>query len=122
MKRRPRDGNARSLEPDTQLRKNIVNEALIARVGCQPGTTSMSECAVTGSMFVGAFISCSGAVASIDGTRYVVSPLHCLNGFGRNLLVSGKAKINIKEFRVEFGELGELKEARISRSKLLPRI
>ena len=36
MKRRPLDGNARSLEPDTQLGENIVNEALIARVVCQP--------------------------------------------------------------------------------------
>src|SRR5882757_1058715 len=36
MKRRPLDGNARSLEPDTQLSENIVNEALIARVVCQP--------------------------------------------------------------------------------------
>jgi hypothetical protein len=36
MKRRPLDGNAGSLEPDTKLGKNIVNEALIARVVCQP--------------------------------------------------------------------------------------
>src|ERR1700676_213183 len=36
MKRRPLDGNARSLEPDTQLSENIVYEALIARVVCQP--------------------------------------------------------------------------------------
>src|SRR5213079_890721 len=36
MKRRPLDRNARSLEPDTQLSENIVNEALIARVVCQP--------------------------------------------------------------------------------------
>src|SRR6267378_4691537 len=36
MKRRALDGNARSLEPDTQLSENIVNEALIARVVCQP--------------------------------------------------------------------------------------
>src|SRR5258706_3277596 len=36
MKRRPLDGNARSLEPDTQFSENIVNEALIARVACQP--------------------------------------------------------------------------------------
>jgi hypothetical protein len=36
MKRRPLDGNACSLEPDTQLSENIVNEALIARVVCQP--------------------------------------------------------------------------------------
>src|SRR5882762_11172250 len=36
MKRRPLDGNARSLEPDTQLSENIVNEALIARAVCQP--------------------------------------------------------------------------------------
>jgi hypothetical protein len=36
MKRRPLDGNARSLEPETQLGENIVNEPLIARVVCQP--------------------------------------------------------------------------------------
>src|SRR6201987_6263406 len=36
MQRRPLDGNARSLKPDTQLRENVVNEALIARVVCQP--------------------------------------------------------------------------------------
>ena len=36
MKRRPLDGNAGSLEPDTKLGKNIVDEALIARVVCQP--------------------------------------------------------------------------------------
>src|SRR6516225_7248359 len=36
MKRRPLEGNARSLEPDTQLSKNIVNEALVARFVCQP--------------------------------------------------------------------------------------
>ena len=36
MKRRPLDGNARSLEPDTQLSENIVNEALVARVICEP--------------------------------------------------------------------------------------
>src|ERR1700747_2033923 len=36
MKRRPLDGNARSLEPDTQLGENIVNKALFARVICQP--------------------------------------------------------------------------------------
>src|SRR6266704_6857100 len=36
MKRRPLDRNARSLEADTQLRENIVNEALITRVVYQP--------------------------------------------------------------------------------------
>jgi hypothetical protein len=36
MKRRPLDRNPRSLEPDTQLSENIVDEALIARVVCQP--------------------------------------------------------------------------------------
>src|SRR5712672_4303160 len=36
VKRRPLDRNARSLEPDTQLSENVVNEALIARVVCQP--------------------------------------------------------------------------------------
>src|SRR5205085_2163527 len=37
--------------------------------------TSLSECAVTGSMFGGAFISCFRAVTWIDGLEYVVSPL-----------------------------------------------
>jgi len=36
MKRRPLDWNARSLKANTQLSENIVNEALIARVVCQP--------------------------------------------------------------------------------------
>jgi hypothetical protein len=36
MERRPLDGNARSLKPDTQLGENVVNEALIARVVGQP--------------------------------------------------------------------------------------
>ena len=36
MQRRPFDGHARALEPDTQLGENIVNEALIARIVCQP--------------------------------------------------------------------------------------
>ena len=36
MQRRPLDGNARSLEPDTQLGENIVDETLIARVVRQP--------------------------------------------------------------------------------------
>ncbi len=36
MKRRPLDRNARSLQPDTQFSEDIVNEALIARVVCQP--------------------------------------------------------------------------------------
>jgi hypothetical protein len=36
MKRRPLDWNARSLKANTQLSENIVNEAFIARVVCQP--------------------------------------------------------------------------------------
>src|SRR5689334_9075798 len=36
MKRRPLDGNARSLQSDTELSENIVNEALFARVVYQP--------------------------------------------------------------------------------------
>ncbi len=36
MQRRPLDGNARSLQPGTQFGENIVNEALVARVVCQP--------------------------------------------------------------------------------------
>ena len=36
VKRRPLDGNARALKPDTHLGENIVNEALIARVVGQP--------------------------------------------------------------------------------------
>src|SRR6266478_3113035 len=37
-------------------------------------TTSLSECAVTGSIFGGAFISCSRAVTWLDGTGYAVCP------------------------------------------------
>ena len=52
MKRRPLEGNARSLEPDTQLSKNIVNEALVARVSfASQCITSPSEYAVTGPWF-----------------------------------------------------------------------
>src|SRR4051794_8776904 len=36
MKRRPLDGNARLLEPATELGENVVDETLIARVVCQP--------------------------------------------------------------------------------------
>src|SRR5437773_6886634 len=36
MKRRPLDGNARSLKPGTQLSENVINKALVARVVCQP--------------------------------------------------------------------------------------
>src|ERR1700730_16468171 len=46
--------------------------------------TSQSECAVTGSIFGGAFISCSRAVTSIDGTGYIVSPLDGVNGVRGN--------------------------------------
>src|SRR4029077_21236649 len=49
-------------------------------------TTSLSECAVIGSIFGGAFISCSRAVTWIDGTGYVVSTLNGVNGVRRNLL------------------------------------
>src|SRR5258705_1758313 len=45
--------------------------------------TSLSESAVTGSMFGGAFISCSRAVTWIDGTGYVVSPCDGVNGVRR---------------------------------------
>src|SRR5258707_11105607 len=48
--------------------------------------TSLLECAVAGTMFGGAFISCSRAVTWIDGTGYVVSPLDGVNGVRRNLL------------------------------------
>jgi hypothetical protein len=36
MKRRPLDRNARSLEPETQLSENIVKEARVASIICQP--------------------------------------------------------------------------------------
>jgi hypothetical protein len=51
-------------------------------------TTSLSECAVTGSIFGGAFISCSRAVTWIDDTGYVVFPLDGVNGVRRSLLAS----------------------------------
>src|SRR5437899_2481631 len=47
-------------------------------------TTSLSECAGTGSMFGGAFISCSRAVTWIDGTGYVVCPVDAVNGVRRS--------------------------------------
>jgi hypothetical protein len=66
-------------------------------------TTSLSECAVTGSMFGGAFISYSRAVTWIDGMGYVVSRLDDVNGVRRNsahclagdaaLIVSGPTQI-----------------------------
>jgi hypothetical protein len=43
-----------------------------------------SECAVTESMFGGAFISCSRAETSIGGTGYVVLPFDGVNGAGCN--------------------------------------
>jgi hypothetical protein len=47
---------------------------------------------VIGSMFGGAFISCSGAVTWIDGTGYVVSSLDGVNGVRRHYLVRTVAK------------------------------
>src|SRR5439155_16389901 len=47
-------------------------------------TTSLSECAVTESMFGGAFISCSGAVTWMDDAGYVVFPLDSVNGDRRD--------------------------------------
>src|SRR6266850_5118534 len=53
-------------------------------------TTSLSECTVTGSIFGGAFISCSWAVTWVDGTGYVVSPIDGVNGVRRNLRAVGR--------------------------------
>src|ERR1700723_442004 len=50
-------------------------------------TTSLS---VAGSIFGGASISCSCAVASIDGRGYVVSPLDRVNGAAANYARSGQ--------------------------------
>src|SRR6267142_4783930 len=49
-------------------------------------TTSLSECAVAGSMFGGAFILLLLRVTWIGGTGYVVFPLDGVNGVRRNLL------------------------------------
>jgi hypothetical protein len=59
-------------------------------------TTSLSEQAVTESMFDGASIACSRAVTSIDGTGYVVSQLDDVNGVHGNML----ARIGL-EARIE---------------------
>jgi hypothetical protein len=59
MKRRPLDGNARALEPDTQLGENIVNEALIARVVYQPVQNVAVRMRSDGIDFWRRFISCS---------------------------------------------------------------
>jgi hypothetical protein len=89
MKRRALDGNARSLEPDTQLSENIVNEALIARVVCQP----VYDVAVR---MRGDQIEFWWRVHILllssdldDGTGYVVSPLDGINGVRRNLIARG---------------------------------
>ena len=47
--------------------------------------TPLPECAVTESMFGGAFMSCPHAVSRIV-VGYVVSPLDGVNGAHRNLL------------------------------------
>src|SRR6476620_2169344 len=88
MKRRPLDGNARSLEPDAQLSENIVNEALIACAVCQP----VHNVAVR-MLGDGIDVWRRGhivllAVTWIDGKGYVVSPLDGVNRVSCSLLAS----------------------------------
>ncbi len=86
MKRRPLDGNARSLKSDTQLGENIVDETLIARVVCQPVQNVAVKMRRDGTDVGGAFISCSRAATWIDNTGYVVSPIDGVNSVCCNLL------------------------------------
>jgi hypothetical protein len=86
MKRRPLDGNARSLEPDTQLSENIVNEALIARVVCQPVhnvVVRMRGDRIDVWRRIHILLS---AVKWIDGTGICGVPLGCFNQLRRNWL------------------------------------
>jgi hypothetical protein len=57
MKRRPLDWDAGPLEPDTQLSGNIVNEAVIARVVCEP--VHNVAVGMRRWTFGGEFVSCS---------------------------------------------------------------
>src|SRR5712671_3596393 len=87
MKRRPLDGNARSLEPDTQLSENIVNEALIARVICQPVHNVAVGMRGDG-IDVRRRVHILLLSSDLDRrSGYVVSPLDGVNGVRRNLLV-----------------------------------
>jgi len=75
MKRRPLDGNARSLEPDTELSENIVNEALIARVVRQPVHNVAVRMRGDGIDFWRRVHRLLPSSDLVDGTGYVVSPL-----------------------------------------------
>jgi hypothetical protein len=84
MKRRPLDGNARSLEPDTQFSEDIVNEALIACVVCKPVHNVAVRMRGDG---IDVWRRVHFLLLSSDlGTGYVVSPIDGVNGARRNLL------------------------------------
>src|ERR1700726_59588 len=85
MKRRPLDGNARSLEPDTQLSENIVNETLIARVVCQPVRNVAVRMRGNRIDFWRRVHILLPGSDLVDGTAYVVSPLNGVNGVRRAL-------------------------------------
>src|SRR5882757_7546851 len=78
VKRRPFDGNARSLDPDTQFGENIVDEALIAGIACQPVHDGIN-------VWRRAHILLPGS-DWIDDARYIVAPLDDVNGARRNVL------------------------------------
>src|SRR5258706_10203749 len=85
MKRRSLDRNARSLEPNTQLRENIVDEALIARVVCQPVHDVVVR--MRGDridLWRGVHILLR-ALTWIEDAGYVVSPLDDVNGVRRQI-------------------------------------
>jgi hypothetical protein len=65
-------------------------------------TMSLSEWAVTGSIFGGAFIACSRAVTSIDGTGYLVSLLDDVNGVCRKLREIGPAGLSRGQAKARF--------------------
>ena len=80
VKRRTLDGNARSLEPDTQLSENIVNEALIARIVCQPVHNVAVRMRGDGINIWRRVHTLLLTAIWIDGIGYVVCPLDGING------------------------------------------
>jgi hypothetical protein len=79
MEGRPLDGNARALQPDAQLGENIVNEALIARVVCQPAQDIFVRMRGDWIDIWRRVHILLRAVTWIDGLGYVVSPLDEIN-------------------------------------------
>src|SRR6516225_2444060 len=95
MKRRPLDGNARPLKTHTQFGENIVNEALVARVVCQP-VYNVAVGMRGGGIDVWRRVHILLLTSNLDpdGTGYVVSPLD-----GVNEALYGREPISLTEKR-----------------------